>query len=60
MTEGFEKVEDKIAEDEKRRRKLDEKGSSIKPEVIEKREFYAGKKRGDLITDNIEETKNVQ
>jgi hypothetical protein len=60
MTNGSEKVEDKIAEDEKRRRKLDEKESSVKPEVVEKADFYARKKRGDYITDNIEETKNVQ
>jgi len=60
MTDGFEKVEDKIAEDEKRRRKLDEKESSVKPEAVEKTDFYVHKKRGDYITDNIEETKNVQ
>jgi hypothetical protein len=60
MTDGFEKVEDKITEDEKRRRKLDEKESSVKPEVVEKTDFYADKKRRDYITDNIEETKNVQ
>jgi len=60
MTDGFEKVEDKIVKDEKRRRKLDEKESSVKPEVVEKTGFYADKKRGDAITENIEETKNVQ
>ena len=60
MTNGLEKVEDKIAEDEKRRRKLDEKESSVKPEAVEKTDFYARKKRGDYIADNIEETKNVQ
>ncbi len=60
MTNGFEKVEDKAAEDEKRRRKLDKKESSLKPETLEKTRFYADKKRGDAITENIEETRNVQ
>jgi hypothetical protein len=60
MTEGFEKIEDKIAEDEKRRRKLDKKESNVSPETVEKANFYADKKRGEAITDNIEETKNVQ
>lgn len=60
MTDGFEKVEDKIAEDEKRRRKLDEKESSVKPKVADKAEYFSDKKRKECITDNIEETKNVQ
>jgi hypothetical protein len=60
MTNGFEKVEDKITKDEKRRRKLDEKESSVKPEVTDKAEYFSDKKRREYITDNIEETKNVQ
>jgi hypothetical protein len=60
MADSFENVEDKIVEDEKRRRKLDEKGSSVKPEAVEKTEFYADKKRKEYIADNVEETKNVQ
>lgn len=59
MTDGFEKIEDKIAEDEKRRRKLDEKGSNVSPEVVEKAEFFADRKRKAYIADNVTETKNV-
>jgi hypothetical protein len=60
MVDGFKEVEDKKAADRKRREKLDEEESSVKSEVIEKSEFYANKKRGDYITDNIDETPNVQ
>ena len=60
MVDGLKEVEDKKAADRKRRGKLDEKESSLKSEVIEKSEFYANKKRGDYITDNIDETPNVQ
>ena len=60
MADGFENMEDKIVEDERRRRKLDEEKSSVKPEVVEKAEFYADKKRKEYIADNVEETPNVQ
>ncbi len=60
MTDGFEKVEDKIVKDEKRRRRLDKKESNLDPETVEKTNFYADKNRDDAIADNVEETKNVQ
>jgi hypothetical protein len=60
MVDAFEEVEDKKEADRKRRGKLNEEESSVKPEVVEKTDFYANKKRGDYITDNIDETPNVQ
>lgn len=54
MAEPAENVEDKIVEDIKRRSKLNDEQSNIKPKVVEKTEFYANKKRGDYITDNYE------
>jgi hypothetical protein len=60
MTDGTEKLENKIAQDEKRRRRLNREKSSIKPETAEKAEYFADKKRKEYIADNVEETKNVQ
>jgi hypothetical protein len=60
MEEGFKKTEDKKVSDKKRRDRLNNEESSVKSEVIEKADFYADKKRGDYITDNIDETPNVQ
>ena len=60
MADGFEKVEDLDAETTERRRKLDDKGSSIKPERTDKAEFYANRKRDDYIADNVKETPNVE
>jgi len=60
MADGFEKVENLDEETTNRRRKLDDKGSSIKPERADKADFYANKRRGDYITDNVKETPNVE
>jgi hypothetical protein len=60
MTNDTEKIENKIAQDEKRRRRLNREQSSIKPETVEKTEYFADKKRKEYIADNVEETKNVQ
>jgi hypothetical protein len=60
MTDDTEKVENKIVQDEKRRRRLNREKSSIKPETVEKTEYFADKKRKEYIADNVEETKNVQ
>lgn len=60
MTDGFKKVEDLTEQTTNRRRRLDEKDSSIKPEKVERAEFYSEKKRGEYITDNRKETPNIE
>jgi hypothetical protein len=60
MADGFKKTEDKKAADWKRRKKLNDEGSAVKPEPIEKSEFFADEKRGNYVTDNVDETPNVQ
>lgn len=60
MAEGFKKTEDKKAADWKRRKKLNDEESTVKPELLEKSEFFADEKRGNYVTDNIDETPNVQ
>jgi hypothetical protein len=60
MTDGFKKVEDLNVKTTRRRRKLDEKDSSINPEDVEKAGFYADRKREEYITDNRKETPNVE
>jgi hypothetical protein len=54
MTNDTEKIENKIAQDEKRRRRLNREQSSIKPETVEKTEYFADKKRKEYIADNIQ------
>ncbi len=60
MTDGFKKVEDLTEQTTNRRRNLDEKDSSIKPEKVDKAEFYSNKKRDDYITDNRKETPRIE
>ncbi len=60
MTNGFEKVEDIKEQTTNRRRRLDKKDSSIKPEKVDKADFYSDKKRDDYITDNRKETPNIE
>lgn len=60
MTDGFEKVEDLTVRTKRRRDRLDEKESDVKPEKVDKADFYSDKKRDDYITDNRKETPNVE
>lgn len=60
MTDGFKKVEDLNEQTTNRRRRLDEKDSSVKPEKVDRAEFYSEKKRGEYITDNRKETPNIE
>ncbi|HTY91946.1 MAG TPA: hypothetical protein VMC84_12290 [Methanocella sp.] len=60
MTDGFKKVEDLDEETTDRRRGLDDKNSSIRPEKVEKADFFVDKKRDNYITDNRKETPNVE
>lgn len=55
MTNGFERVEAKKAEDANKRRKLDEEHSSIKEERIEDYYWWSDKKRGRYINSNTPE-----
>jgi hypothetical protein len=60
MTDGYKKVADLKERTTNRRRRLNKKDSSIKPEKVEKADFFSDKKRGDYITDNRKETPNVE
>lgn len=60
MTDGFKKLEDKEVKDWKRREKLNEEESDVKPERVEKARLITDRKKGNYITDNIDETPNVQ
>ena len=60
MTDGFKKLEDKEVKDWKRRGKLDEKESNVSQERVDQKGREAARKRGNYITDNIDETPNVQ
>ncbi|BAI61441.1 hypothetical protein MCP_1369 [Methanocella paludicola SANAE] len=60
MTDGFKKVEDLTEQTTNRRRRLNEKDSSIKQEKVDRAEFYSEKKRGEYITDNRKETPNIE
>ena len=60
MADGFKETENKKAADWKRRKKINRDESSVNPELIEKADYFADEKRGDCITDNMDETPNVQ
>ncbi len=51
-----ENIEDRIASDEKRRRKLNKKESNLSPETVEKTTFYADKKREKYVEEGREDT----
>ncbi len=60
MTDGFKKLVNKEVKDFNRREKLNERESDVKPEKVEKDRFIEDRKKGNYITDNIDETPNVQ
>jgi hypothetical protein len=60
MTDGFKKLVNKEVKDLNRREKLNEEESDVKPEKIEKARLITDRKKGNYITDNIDETPNVQ
>lgn len=51
-----EHIEDKIADDEKRRRKLNKKESNENPETAEKTRFFADEKRARYVKEGQEDT----
>ena len=51
-----ENIENKIASDEKRRRKLNKKESNLNPETVEKIHFFADEKREKYLEEGREDT----
>ncbi len=51
-----ENIENRIASDEKRRRKMNKKESNLSPETVEKTSFFADEKREKYLEEGREDT----